>query len=516
MTSVADAGVKSRVAQEIVRGLIDPNRRIGEIDPRLFGASLEHLGRCVYTGIYEPKHPHADGHGFRTDVLQLARELGATIVRYPGGNFVSAYRWEDGVGPLADRPVRLDPAWRSIERNEFGTDEFIDWVRLVGAEPMLSVNLGTRGVDAACALVEYCNHPGGTARSDWRIGNGHPEPHAVPVWCLGNELDGSWQIGQKSAQDYGNLARETAKAIRLIDPSVELVACGSSSRNMPTFGTWDAAVLEHCSDTVDYISLHAYYEQLGEDLDSFLASACDMNAQIESVVATCDQVAKKLKSNRPINLSFDEWNVWYQARHDQSEVDGWHEHPALIEDVYSLADAIVVGTLLITLLSHADRVRIACFAQLVNAIGPIMTEPGGIAWRQTTFFPFALSARYVRSGVVLQLDVEAPPVDTNRYGRVPALAATAVWRERTGELVLLCTNRSRSRPLQLELRLRELEPMSVVEHVGLTGTDPAATNTSTDPGRVHPTRIDGTRVEGRRLLATLPALSWNLIRLARD
>jgi alpha-N-arabinofuranosidase len=497
------------------RFTIDPAFTVGVVDPRLFGTFVEHLGRCVYTGIYEPSHPTANEQGFRGDVLDLARELGVTIVRYPGGNFVSAYDWEDGVGPQEDRPTRLDLAWRSIETNEMGTDEFMHWAKLARVEPMLAVNLGTRGVDAARALVEYCNHPNGTARSDLRIANGHPEPHAVPVWCLGNEMDGPWQIGQKTALEYGRLAAEAGKAMKQLDPTIQLVACGSSSRSMPTFGAWEATVLQKCYDVVDYISLHAYYEQDGDDLDSFLASSCDMDAFVESVVATCDHVRASVRSHRRINLSFDEWNVWYQSQLGDLSRRDWETHPALIEDVYTLADAIVVGTLLITLLRHADRVRIACLAQLVNAIAPIMTEPAGPAWRQTIFYPFALAAAHAPDGVVLRVEPASPTIETARYGAVSTLEATAVWHEDRGELVILATNRNTDEPLELEIALRDLRDLAVIAHTTLAGPDPTLTNTKEQPDRVQPQPLDGARLEGTKLRARLPPMSWNVVRLVR-
>ena len=242
---------------------VDPAFRVGEVDPRLFGSFVEHLGRCVYDGIYEPGHPAADERGFRRDVAELVRELGVPILRYPGGNFVSGYNWEDGVGPVEQRPTRLDLAWRSIETNAVGLDEFLSWAGGLGIDPMIAVNLGTRGVDAARNLVEYANHPGGTYWSDLRRANGVPDPYGIKVWCLGNEMDGPWQIGHKTAAEYGRLARETAKAMRLVDPAIELVACGSSNHAMPTFGTWEATVLAETYDVVDYVSMHAYYEELG-------------------------------------------------------------------------------------------------------------------------------------------------------------------------------------------------------------------------------------------------------------
>ena len=300
------------------------------MDPRLFGSFVEHLGRCVYTGLYEPGHPSADADGVRTDVLELIRELGATAIRYPGGNFVSGYRWEDGVGPVDQRPRRLDPAWRSIETNEFGLREFLSALsKIPGTEPMLAVNLGTRGVAEALGLLEYANHPGGTTLSDQRAANGDKEPYGVKLWCLGNEMDGPWQIGHTSAEEYGRLAAATASALRLVDPELELVVCGSSSHAMETFGAWEATVLEHTYDLVDYISMHVYYEEKQGDRDSFLASAVDMEAFIADVAATCDHVAAKRKSTKKMRISFDEWNVWYAERPGSEPTEGdWSVAPA--------------------------------------------------------------------------------------------------------------------------------------------------------------------------------------------
>ncbi|MGZ5403455.1 MAG: alpha-N-arabinofuranosidase, partial [Nocardioides sp.] len=295
---------------------LDPTFRVGEVDRRLFGSFVEHMGRCVYTGIYEPDHPTADGRGFRGDVLDLVRELGPTIVRYPGGNFVSGYRWEDGVGPLEDRPRRLDLAWRSLESNQVGVDEFVQWCRDAGTEPMMAVNLGTRGVREAVDLLEYCNHPEGTAWSDLRRANGAKEPHDIRVWCLGNELDGPWQIGHKSALEYGRLAAATAQALRRTDPRVELVACGSSNTAMPSFASWESTVLEECYDLVDYVSLHNYYDPLGRSVGDHLGSAVDLDRAIDAIVSTADHVGARLKSRHRLRVSVDEWNVWYQSRFD--------------------------------------------------------------------------------------------------------------------------------------------------------------------------------------------------------
>ncbi|WP_159663704.1 arabinosylfuranosidase ArfA [Streptomyces mexicanus] len=497
------------------RFTLDAAFTVGDVNPRLFGSFVEHLGRCVYTGIYEPGPPSADAEGLRTDVLDLVRELGVTAIRYPGGNFVSGYRWEDSVGPVEERPRRLDVAWRSTETNRFGLSEYIAFLKKIGpgAEPMMAVNLGTRGVAEALQLQEYANHPAGTALSDLRIAHGDKEPFGIRLWCLGNEMDGPWQTGHKTAEEYGRLAAETARAMRQIDPGVELVACGSSGQGMPTFADWEATVLTETYDLVDYISLHAYYEPLDGDVDSFLASAVDMESFIENVVATCDHVGAKLKSKKKIDLSFDEWNVWYQSRTD-AEVGAldWPEAPRLLEDSYSVTDAVVFGSLLIALLRHADRVTVACLAQLVNVIAPIMTEPGGPAWRQTTFFPFAQAARYGR-GQVLDVRVDSPTYETKKYGQADLLHATAV-RGEDGTVTVFAVNRSRTEPLPLEVTLAGPDLTRVVEHSALADADPDARNTLADPERVAPHAVTGTTLTGGTLTATLEPLSWNVIRLA--
>ncbi len=490
---------------------IDPDHTVGEARPRLFGSFLEHLGRAVYTGVYEPDHPTAGPDGLRRDVLELIRELGCTVVRYPGGNFVSGYRWEDGIGPARQRPRRLDLAWRSLETNEFGLGEFMRFARTAGVEPMLAVNLGTRGVLEAVDLLEYCNHPAGTAWSDARRGNGDEEPYGIRLWCLGNEMDGPWQLGHIDADGYGRLAARTAHAMRAVDPDLELVACGSSSQAMPTFGGWEATVLHHAFDAVDMISCHAYYEERDGDIDSFLASAHDMDTFIEGVVATADHIAAKRHSTKRINISFDEWNVWYLNQPADREVPPWSVAPRLLENVYSVTDAVVVGSLLISLLNHCDRVAVACLAQLVNVIAPIMTEPGGPAWRQTTFHPFAQAARYGR-GQVLRPRVDSPSHDTAQHGTVPLLHSTAV-RGDDGALTIFAVNRDTTTPLALTADLRRLAVAGPAEHTYLADADRHARNTMAEPDRVVPQTAAAPRIDDGRLYAELPPLSWNVLRI---
>ena len=376
------------------RLVVDDDFEVAPVNNRLFGSFVEHLGRCVYTGIYEPDHPTADEHGFRKDVIDLVKELGATTIRYPGGNFVSGYRWEDGIGPKQERPRRLDLAWHSTETNEFGLHEMAEWLEATGGnELMEAVNLGTRGLQEALDLLEYANVPGGTELSERRRANGADKPFDIRMWCLGNEMDGPWQLGHKSAEDYGMLAASVAAGMRQIDPDVELVVCGSSAHGMPTFGKWEQTVLEKTYENVNFVSCHAYYQPFFKedgtrDMASFLASGVDMDGFIKDVAATIDATKAHLKSAHDVYISFDEWNVWYQGEEPSKTPEGignWPVAPRLLEDIYTAADAVVFGDLMITLLKNADRVRAASLAQLVNVIAPIMTEPGGPAWRQTTF-----------------------------------------------------------------------------------------------------------------------------------
>ncbi|UED86645.1 alpha-N-arabinofuranosidase [Streptomyces profundus] len=505
-------------SEHTARFTLDPAFSVSPVDERIFGSFVEHLGRCVYEGVYEPGHESADEAGLRTDVLELVRELGVTAIRYPGGNFVSGYKWEDSVGPRDERPRRLDLAWKSTESNRFGLSEFVDFVRKVGGTPMMAVNLGTRGVGEAIELQEYANHQGGTALSDLRAAHGDKDPFDIRLWCLGNELDGPWQTGHKTADEYGRLAAETARAMRQIDPDVELVACGSSNQAMPTFAAWESTVLEHTYDLVDHISLHAYYYPRDGDVDSFIASAVDTESFIENVVATADHVGAKLKSDKRINLSFDEWNVWYQdgsgpKLSDEPPSEDWAEAPRLLEDNYTVTDAVVVGSLLIALLRHADRVKVACQAQLVNVIAPIATVPGGPAWRQTIFHPFAQASRHGR-GTVLDVRPQSPTHTTAKYGEVDLLHATAVRDEETGAVTVFAVNRGRESELPLEVALNNLGLTELVEHSVLADADPDARNTADDPDRVAPHAGTGATLADGVLKATLEPLSWNVFRLA--
>ena len=500
------------------RIVVDRDNTVGPVNRRIFGSFVEHLGRCVYDGIFEPGHPSADPDGFRTDVMDLVRELGVTTIRYPGGNFVSGYRWEDGVGPRERRPKRLDLAWHSLETNQVGLHELAAWSERVGTELMLAINLGTRGVLEALDLLEYTNTRAGSALAEQRAANGSADPFSVRMWCLGNEMDGPWQLGHRSAEDYGKIASQVAKAMRQMDPDLELVACGSSARSMPTFGMWERVVLEHTYDEVDFISCHAYYQERNGDRGSFLASAVDMDAFIEAVIATADSVKAVRRSTRTINISFDEWNVWYSDRYNEggkiSGLDNWPYAPRLLEDQYSLTDAVVVGSLLMSLMRHADRVKAACLAQLVNVIAPIMTEPGGPAWRQTIFFPFAITARLAR-GTVLRLAVDGPTYETAVYGSVPLIDAVATIDDDSDAVALFLVHRGVDAPTTVSINVESLGPVRLGDSSTLVDNDPTATNTLEHPQRVVPAKNRSARVDGGVLTLDLPPVSWTALQLIR-
>lgn len=486
---------------------------VHEIDDRIYSGFVEHLGRCVYGGIYEPSHPEATENGFRSDVIAAMKTLDIPLVRYPGGNFVSSYRWEDGVGPRESRPVRLDLAWRSLEPNSFGTNEFMKWLAAIGSRPMLAVNLGTRGVEEACNLLEYCNHPSGTFWSDLRQTHGHSDPHNVPVWCLGNEMDGPWQIGQKSAAAYGRLAAETAKAMRQIDPTIELVACGSSNPRMATFPDWESTVLDLTYDRVDYVSLHIYLrDELG--VQDLLVHSVEMDQQIRAIVSVCDVVRARKRSSKQMMLSFDEWNVWYHRVEADRELQRdrpWQIGPPLLEEPYTVADAVAVGSMLLTLLRHAGRVRIACLAQLVNVIAPLMTVDGGPMWKQTIWYPFEHASRYGR-GRVIYASEHGPVIETVRYGDQPAIQTIVTRDENAGSVTVFSVNRSVADSVLLEVDFQDQRSLMYLDGLRLSDFDLGATNTAADPLRVVPKPVTDALFDGRQLQAPLPPCSWNVFR----
>lgn len=491
--------------------IIEKDYVVGSTDPRLFGSFIEHLGRAIYTGIYEPGHPTADEQGFRKDVLELVKELKVPIIRYPGGNFVSGYNWTDGIGPKQNRPVRLDLAWKSIETNEIGIDEFVDWCKKADSQVMEAVNLGTGTPAEAGYLVEYCNHPSGTYWSDLRRKNGHQQPHNIKVWCLGNEMDGPWQICHLSADDYGKKALEAAKIMRWVDPHIELVACGSSNTEMPTFPEWDRTVLEYLYDQVDFISLHRYYGH--DDTDNtgdFLASFMDMDNFIHTIISTADYVKAKKRSKKTLNLSFDEWNVW---AHRSGDFETWDYAKPRLEQIYNLLDALVFGGLICSLLNHADRVKMACLAQLVNAIAPIRTQPAGPVIKQTIFYPFAQVSAYGR-GEVLKPLLSCPKYESKVYGEVPVLQTAVVYNQEKEEVGIFVLNCDQEEDVQVCLDFRSFGTVRPLEHVVLDGIDSLAANSFQEPEKIKPRNLSISGNNTSQLEVRLPELSWNMVRVS--
>ncbi|MBE5777148.1 MAG: alpha-N-arabinofuranosidase [Clostridiales bacterium] len=496
-----------------VKIILDKDYVIGKVDERVYGSFIEHLGRAVYDGIYEPGHPLADEKGFRKDVMQLVKDMKVPVVRYPGGNFVSGFNWEDSIGPVAERPARMDLAWKTTETNEVGLHEFHEWCKKAGSQVMYAVNLGTRGPDAARNVVEYANHEGGTYYSELRKKNGAEEPLGIKLWCLGNEMDGPWQMCAKTAEEYGRVAHEAAKMMKWVDPSIEVVVCGSSGVGMPTFGEWEYKVLSECYDDVDYVSLHLYYNNPHRNTEDHLAASQDMDKFLSGVAAICDAVQAKKHSKKQVNLSLDEWNVWYHSNEQDQEIyktKPWGRALPLLEDVYNFEDALLVGLTLITILNHADRVKIACLAQLVNVIAPIMSRKGGGAWAQTTYYPMMQASTYGR-GTSLNARVQCEKWDTAHYKDVPMVEAAAVMHDDEG-ITVFAVNRDLENAADLELDLRAFGEYKKVEHTVMHHDDMNAVNTENDPDQVKP---EAPVLQDMNEKIVLPAASWNVIRLLK-
>jgi alpha-N-arabinofuranosidase len=493
---------------------IDPHARVGEIDNRLFSSFIEHMGRAVYTGIYEPQHETADAFGFRQDVLELIRPLKLACIRYPGGNFLSGYNWLDGIGPKESRPVRPDLAWFALESNQVGTDEFLQWCERLGTSAMLGVNLGTGTPQSACDLLEYVNGELPTQYADLRRKNGRECPYGVKLWCLGNEMDGPWQICAKTADEYGRIACETAKMMKWLDPSIELVACGSSFRSMPSFGEWEQTVLKHCFPYIDYLSLHQYYQNNDGDIPSFLARSVEMEGFIREVAQLCRAAKAEHGGEHDVHLSFDEWNVWYHFQKEGVFPEKWTCPRAIEEERYDGADALLVGCMINTLLRNADVVKIACLAQLVNTIAPIMTEPGGRAWVQTIYYPFLYASRFGR-GVSLQIELHGPTYDCAAGAEIPFVDAAATLSADEREISLFIVNRSLSQQQVCSILLAGGSQYRLIEWVSLCNFPQNAVNTI-DQSPVVPQPLEAYTLRDSELTLTLPAFSWNMVRLKID
>ena len=510
--SLLSARAKAPAANEVVRVYVDTRRTIAPLDRNLFGSFLEHLGRAIYEGIYEPGSKLSDANGFRKDVLNEIKELGVPIIRYPGGNFVSGYNWLDGVGPKQDRPRVLDKAWNTLNTNQFGTNEFLAWCKAVGTEPLMGLNLGTGTAEEAAALVEYCNIEKGTRWSDLRRKHGIADPHKVQRWCLGNEMDGPWQIGHMTAAEYGLKAADAARQMRYVDPSLQLVACGSSGPFMPTYLEWDREVLEQCYEYVDALSLHRYFnnkDATGGDSAKFLAMNLSMERQIAETVAVCDLVRGRKRSAKKLWLSFDEWNVWYRSNTGDFVNGHRQEAPHLLEEVYNLEDALLVGGLVNSLLRNADRVKLACLAQLINVIAPIMTNANGLL-RQTIYYPYSWALQFAR-GNVLNLLTESSTYEVSGMGQVPYVDVAGTTGAEDGKISLFILNRDLAKAHEIEVNWQDKPPARVLVSTVLTGNDLKAFNSFEAPQHVTPQALDKPSMAGGRTKFEVPARSYTVI-----
>ncbi len=498
---------------------VDKDFPIAQVDKRIFSTFIEPIGDIVYGNIYNPNHPEADEQGFRKDVLKLMKELNSTAIRYPGGNFVSGYHWMDGIGPKENRPVRYEKAWKAIETNQMGIDEYTDWVKKAGSEPMLAVNLGTGTPEEASYEIEYTNMKGGTYFSDLRKKYGHEEPHDIKLWCLGNEMDGAWQLGEKTADEYGRIAYEAAKQMRLIDPDIELVACGScaNDKTHPSFPDWDRKVLEKCYDSVDYLSLHRYYNYDPESVkgtpfpaqftvEDLPCISKDMSSFIDTICAAADFVKATKYSDKTINICFDEWGIFSSFTATAEGLD-WSER--IVPEngrrpvCMNLIDAVLFGSILITFINKSDRVKIACQSIVIGSV--VAAEPNGGAYKQTTYYPFQHAATFGK-GVALRPALESPLKETKGFGEQPFVQTACVYDEDSGIATVFAVNLSVRESVELDYKL-QFDSVKLVQHIQMHDKQPLAGNTFNNPERITPKEMN---IDENQVV--LPPLSWNVLR----
>ncbi|MDR0954666.1 MAG: alpha-N-arabinofuranosidase [Rikenellaceae bacterium] len=491
---------------------IDIDRTVGEIDPNLWGNFAEHLGRCIYGGIYEPGSPLADGDGFRTDVMKAVQDLGVTLVRYPGGNFVSNYHWLDGVGP--ERVPRMDYAWHRLETNMFGTNEFVKWNRKAGTEPYMAVNMGTGTIEEAQWWVEYCNADGGSYYSELRKKHGYPEPYNIIYWSLGNEMDGPWQMGHLNAEDYVKKAREASKLMRLVSPDIKLIAAGSSNYAGDADPYhWNRTILEGLASEIDYISLHMYVGNEQDNYYNFVSTPIVMDTRTQIVRGMLNELKNKNRNQRPIYIAWDEYNVWYRAR---SGADAVGERA--LEEHYNLEDALVIAGFLNVFVRNADVVKMANMAQLVNVIAPIFTSEEGI-FLQTIYYPLQLFSNEMK-GTSLDVMVDCDTYDTDRFSNgdneetshllgVPYLDVSAAVNG--DQVTIMVVNRNKDQAISTDLICQEGTFAGNFEVYEVNGPDIKSEN---DFGvtNVETLRKDDIRAKGEKINYSFAPHSVTMIR----
>ena len=474
---------------------------IYEVDERIFGGFIEHMGRCVYEGVYDPDCIHADENGFRMDVLNALGQLKMTAMRYPGGNFASGYNWLDGIGPKSQRPVMRELAWQSIETNQFGTDEYIEMCRKMDWTPMLTVNLGTGTPEQARNWVEYCNCPEGTKYADMRVANGNKSPFDVKLWCLGNEMDGPWQLGHVPARDYAIRAQQAAKMMRDVDKTIETVVCGSCGTGLPTYMEWDREVMEYCWDYIDYISLHNYAGNRADNTADYLANAEVIDKQIEEMAAASRYVQARLKSKKMVHLCFDEWNVWYKNQ----EMDGrGKKAPHLIEEVYNLEDAVVVAGYLNSFIRHSDVVKIANIAQVVNIIAPILTR-GDEMLLQSIYYIFDMYSNR-RQGVSLRQIIDGGTYKTSDGREVKYLDSSAILDG--DKLSVFASNRNLDEDMLLTVDIADADIIKAENAQVLAGKNVKEVNSFENPSVLNSRDfVADIKIEDCKAFLTLPPVS---------
>jgi alpha-N-arabinofuranosidase len=491
----------------VARINIDFDRAIGQVDRRIYSGFIEHLGRCIYGGIYEEDSPLSDTHSFRTDVLEAVRSLHLPILRWPGGNFVSGYHWRDGIGPLEKRPRKFDLAWFAEESNRFGTGEFIQYCRLIDAEPYICVNMGSGTLDEAQAWVEYCNGTGNTYWANLRRQHGHEEPYRVKYWGLGNEMYGRWQIGMLSAEDYVKKAIEFAKVMKWTDPSIQLISCGQNG-----WSEWDRIVLEGLAPYVDYHSIHIYTGSQDYYSNVFAPHLTEFALRVSQ--AQIENVRYNQQIDHPIFIAYDEWNVWFRQREPQSG----------LEEQYTLSDALAVAGYLNSFVRHCDVVKIANLAQLVNVIAPIFTNKEGLFY-QTIYHPFRLFSEHMQGvslDVFVDCDVytlpaaqEQPPWSQRiaELGPFKLLDVTATWSAAENMLALAVVNRDIERAHTATIRLSEHTARSGGIAYEVNGSHPDAVNSFEHP---HAVAVKEQRLDlaGSSFDYTFPPHSFTLLRFS--
>ncbi len=480
---------------------VDTERVIGDIDPKIYGNFIEHLGRCIDGGVFDEKSPLSDANGFRKDVLAAAKSLNVSVLRWPGGNFSSNYHWMDGIGPRDHRPPRLEMAWGTVENNRFGTHEFMKYAEMLGAEPYFCANLGTGTWTEAQQWVEYCNSSQDTATTRLRKQNGRQDPWNVTYWGLGNEMDGPWQMGHRTADDYGKFALEAAKLMKLTDPRIKLIAAGSSNFNngIDWIG-WNRTVLEYLKPQVDYLSLHLYVGNAANDFGDFLASSMTLDERIKTTEGVIDAALSGLTPRRKIYIAWDEWNVWYRARGASQRGRN------ILEERYNLEDALVVATFLNSFVNHAHIIKMANMAQLVNVIAPIFANEQGI-FLQTIYYPLQLFAGNSK-GQALELFVDAPMYPNRRFGHVSYLDASAAWDN--GTLVLNVVNRHPTEAMPTDLELEDKTFAGPVEISEVNGPDVKSQN-AFGSTTVKTVRRMG-KADGRKFTYSFPAHSYSMLK----